>query len=189
MATTKFYLDTRRAAEAAHALRVSICHRTKTAAFPLGIKLAKNQWDPEAKVIINHPHGKYWNNFIARRKVEIDTLILKLEDDDPHRLAAMTAVEIRDYIVSVLTPVSEAPKERKAEQTQENPNSVANFFVRYKDYKGLAKRTAEMYDVTWRRIEAWLGKDEAAALQFSDINMTWIEDFDQFLANTAPSPI
>lgn len=75
MATTKFYLDTRRAKEATHALRISICHHTKTAAFPLGIKLAKNQRDPDGKVIINHPEAKYWNNFIAKRKVEVDTLV------------------------------------------------------------------------------------------------------------------
>lgn len=46
-----------------------------------------------------------------------------------------------------------------------------------------------MYDVTWRRIEAWLGEEDAAKLVFSDINMTWIEDFDNFLAKTAPPPM
>lgn len=45
-----------------------------------------------------------------------------------------------------------------------------------------------MYRVTWRRIEAWLGSEEAAHLHFSDINMAWIEDFDKFLAVDAPKP-
>ena len=146
MATTKFYLDTRRATEATHALRISICQHTKTAAYPLGIKLAKNQWDSEAKVIINHPEAKYWNNYIAKRKVEVDTLILKLEDTDPKKLASMSAVEIRDYVVAALAPADEKPKDRKP---KEDPNTFLKWFDRFLERKkgrtnGIWKTQARM---------------------------------------------
>ena len=45
MASTKLYLDTRRASEGGYSLRINICQHTKTAAFNLGVKLAKNQWN------------------------------------------------------------------------------------------------------------------------------------------------
>ncbi len=100
MATTKFYLDCRRASEKTHNLRINICQHTKTAAYPLGIKLERHQWEPKTLSIINHPEAKFWNNYINKRKVEIDTLILKLEDEDAQKLAAMSATEIRDYLVT-----------------------------------------------------------------------------------------
>lgn len=168
MATTKFYLDTRRASEATHALRISICQHTKTAAYPLGIKLAKNQWDPEAKVIVNHPEAKYWNNFIAKRKVEVDTLILKLEDSDPKTLAAMTAVEIRDYIAAALTP-AEQPKPDK--KPKEDPNTFLKWFDRFMERK--KGRTNGIYDATRKRLVAWYKGEEALAkVKFEDIKVS-----------------
>ena len=132
MATTKFYLDTRRASEVTHALRINICQKTKTAAFPLGIKLAKNQWNAQSNMIINHPEAKYWNNYINKRKIEIDTLLLKLEDADASRLASMTAVEIRDYVVAALAPADAQPKEKKP---KEDPNTFLKWFDRFLERK------------------------------------------------------
>lgn len=180
MATTKFYLDTRRATEATHALRISICHHTKTAAFPLGVKLAKNQWDPDAKVIINHKEAKYWNNFIAKRKVEVDTLILKLEDSDPTKLATMTAVEIRDYVVAALTPADQPMPEKKP---KEDPNTFLKWFDRFMERK--KGRTHGIYDATRKRLVEWLKGEEALAkVKFEDIKVSWLEDFQDFLAET-----
>lgn len=180
MATTKFYLDIRRSSEASHALRLNICHRTKTAAYPLGIKLTKNQWDPVAKVIVNHPQAKYWNNFITRRKVEVDTLILKLEDTDPKKLAEMSAVEIRDYIVTLIPPISERTKEKEPE---EDPNTFLKWFDRFTNRKD--GRTKAIYEATRRRLVAWLGEDKLAAVKFEDIKIAWLEEFEDFLSKTA----
>lgn len=185
MATTKFYLDTRRAKEATHALRISICHHTKTVAFPLGVKLAKNQWDPDGKVIINHPEAKYWNNFIAKRKVEVDTLILKLEDNDPQKIASMSAVEIRDYIVAALIPADQPKPEKKP---KEDPNTFLKWFDRFMEHK--KGRTNGIYDATRKRLVDWLKSEEALAkVKFEDIKVSWLEDFQDFLAekNTANS--
>lgn len=181
MATTKFYLDTRRNSEMTHALRISICHRTKTAAYPVGVKLAKDQWDPVAKVIVNHPQAKYWNNFISRRKVEVDTLILKLEDSDPQKLAEMSAVEIRDYVTSLLSPVSEGSREKKI---KEDPNTFLKWYDRFMKRKD--GRTKEIYEATRRRLIAWLGSEEKLAeVKFEDIKIVWLEEFEDFLSLTA----
>lgn len=153
----------------------------KTAAYSLGVKLTKEQWDSENNLIINHPEAKYWNNFIAKRKVEIDTVILKLEDLDPQKLNAMSAVEIRDYVLHILTPdIVHVKTVRKA---KEDPNTFLKWFDRYMNRK--EGRTKGIYDATRRRLLAWLGEDRLSKVKFEDIKVTWLEEFEDFLSLTA----
>lgn len=180
MATTKFYLDTRRASEPTHSLRVNICHNTKTAAYPLGIKLTKEQWDAQSRMIINHPQAKYWNNFIYHRKVEIDTLILKLEEDKGRKLVSMTAVEIRDYVAAQLSPADGTPVEKKP---AEDPNTFLKWFDKFVGRK--KGRTKGIYEATRSRLVAWQeGEENLAKVKFEDIKISWLEDFQDFLSET-----
>ena len=109
MVRTKFYLDTRKAkvTNDVHPLRINISQARKTAALPLDIQLATTQWDVKAEKIINHPQAMLLNKMIAQKKVEVDGIILKLQDEGC--LATMSAVEIRDYVAKELTPAG-APK-------------------------------------------------------------------------------
>lgn len=184
MATVKFILDSRAVKKGASApLKVSIGHQRKTALLPLNINLTPDQWDANAEKVVKHPNRVSYNQIIARRRVEITDIINNLIGR-PGGIGDMTATDIKNAVRDILSP----KKPKKVEAPKENPNTIKKFFERYKQCKNLAERTAEMYDVTWRRIEAWLGEENAAKLVFSDINMTWIEDFDNFLAKTAPSP-
>lgn len=181
MATTKFYLDTRRSADNLYGLRINISQHTKTAAYPLGVKLSKEQWDPVNNVIINHPEGKYWNNFIVKRKVEIDTIILKLEDLDSQKLNSMSAVEIRDYVIHIISPdIAKAKTEKKP---KDDPNTFIKWYDRFMNRK--EGRTKGIYDATRRRLVAWLGEDKLAKVKFEDIKVTWLEEFEDFLSMTA----
>lgn len=184
MATVKFILDCRAVKVGAAApLKVSIGHQRRTALLPLNINLTPDQWDANGEKVLKHPNRASYNQIIARRRVEITDIINDLINR-PGGLGAMTATEIKNAVKEVLCP----KKVEKVEPKKEDPNTVAKFFTRYIENKGLRERTAEMYRVTWRRIEAWLGSEEAAHLHFSDINMAWIEDFDKFLAVDAPKP-
>lgn len=180
MASTKFYLDTRRSSGASYSLRINICQHTKTAAFSLGVKLSKNQWNTQTNTIVNHPEAKYLNNFITKRKVEIDTLILKLQDDDASRLAAMSAVEIRDYVVAKLTPADQPKPEKKP---KEDPNTFIKWFDRFTSRKD--GRTKQIYEATRRRLQVWLGDAKLAKVKFEDLKVAWLEDFEDFLAMTS----
>lgn len=180
MVTTKFYLDTRRKNEATHLLRINICHRQKTAAYSLGLKLQKNQWNPIEKAVINHPEAKYWTNFINRRKIEIDTLIMKLEDLDAKKLTLMTAVEIRDYVTRELTP-EEALK--PVQKPKEDPNTFLKWFDKFTNRK--KGRTKGLYEATRSRLVAWCkGEENLASFKFEDIKISWLEDFEDFLSET-----
>lgn len=156
----KFILDCRAVKEGAAApLKVSIGHQRKTALLPLNINLTPDQWDAGAEKVVKHPNRVSYNQIIARRRVEIIDIINDLTNR-PGGIGQMTATELKNTVRDTI-----APRPAKEETApKDNPNSVANYFVRYKENKGLAERTAEMYDVTWRRIEAWLGKEAAAAL-------------------------
>lgn len=181
MATTKFYLDTRRSADNMYALRINISQHTKTAAYSLGVKLSKEQWDPVNNVIINHPEGKYWNNFIAKRKVEIDTIILKLEDLDSQKLNSMSAVEIRDYVIHIISP--DIAQTKAVKKPKDDPNTFINWFDRFMNRK--EGRTKEIYYATRRRLVAWIGEDKLAKVKFEDIKVAWLEEFEDFLSMTA----
>lgn len=183
MATLKFILDCRAVKEGAAApLKVSIGHQRKTALLPLNINLSPDNWDAEAEKVVKHPNRVSYNQIIARRRVEITDIINELMSR-PGGIGSMTATELKNTVRDILTPAP-APKNNK----KDNPNSVKKFFERYKANKSLRERTAELYDVTWRRIEAWKGEEAAELLSFEDINITWIEDFDKFMAKTSPSP-
>ena len=74
-----------------------------------------------------------YNKYIAARKIEVDTIILKLADEG--KLGDMTAVQIRDYIQSVLNP-----KEDKAAKVVEDQNTVAKVFERFIAHKKNPRR-------------------------------------------------
>lgn len=181
MATTKFYLDTRRSADKTYSLRINICQDRKTAAYSLGIKLTYDQWDSENNTIIKHPEAKYLNNLIAKRKVEIDTIILKLEDLDPKKLNAMSAVEIRDYVLHILSP--DTIKVKPERKQKDDPNTFLKWFDHFTKRK--EGRTKEIYEATRRRLIAWLGEENLSKVKFEDIKLAWLEEFEDFLSLTA----
>lgn len=180
MVRTKFYLDTRKArvTNDVNPLRINISQARKTAAFPLDIQLSTRQWDPKAEKVQNHPQAMLLNKIIAQKKVEVDGIILKLQDDGS--LATMSAVEIRDYVVAALAPADQPPKEKKP---KEDPNTFLKWFDRFMERK--KGRTNGIYDATRKRLVAWYKGEEALAkVKFEDIKVSWLEDFQDFLAET-----
>lgn len=154
-------------------LRINISYKRQTASYPLGIALTENQWKGEK--IVNHSEEMFLNAFIAKRKVEVDMLILKLKDED--KLTEMTAYDIRDYVVNALTP-----KEEKAEKPKEDPNTFLKWFDRFTERK--QGRTKAIYEATRSRLVAWLGEKELAKVKFEDIKISWLEGFEDFMART-----
>lgn len=181
MVTTKFYLDTRKVLKGGQgfSLRINITQNRKIASYPLGITLTEKQWNAQTEKVVGHPEAMMYNKFIASRKVEVDTIILKLADEG--KLGDMTAVQIRDYIQSVLNP-----KEEKAPKVVEEQNTVAKVFDRFIAHKK-NPRTKEIYRTTYNRIKAHLSEEVFKSLKFEDIDLEWLMDFDEFMALTAPS--
>lgn len=185
MATAKLYLDTRRAGknnDKPVQLRISINHRKSTGYISLNIPLLPSQWDKATEKVIDHPQKQMLNAKIAKIFGDVSSVLFALSQSENIEEWSNSELCQRIKVELGVEPSRQEPKKPK-----ENPNTVGKYFIRYKENKGLRPRTAEMYDVTWRRIEAWLGKEAAEKLEFTDINFTWIEDFDKFLSTTAPS--
>lgn len=176
MVTTKFYLDTRKVLKGREtfALRLNITRNRKIASYPVGIFLKKKEWNPKTERIINHPESMMYNKVLASKKIEVDTVILRLRDEGI--LSQMTAIQIRDRVAAELNP-----KEDKEDKT-----TVYQVFKRFMEHKH-NERTKALYQNTLNRMTAWLKEDGIKKLRFEDIDKEWLMEFDEFLAITSPS--
>ena len=81
MARTKLYLDTRAVKSGNPApLKVAINKKSETALISLNVLLLPSQWDKRAGKVVNHPNRLFLNNYITRRMLDIDTMVLKLTE-------------------------------------------------------------------------------------------------------------
>ncbi|MCH5319576.1 MAG: site-specific integrase [Paramuribaculum sp.] len=179
MVTSNLYFDNRRKNEKSHSLRINISKDRKTASFPLGIQLTEEQWDKENEKVINHSEAKFWNNFISRRKVEIETLILKLEDDPTIGLSQMTAKDVRDFLVLKICP--EKANNSVTTKSKKEENTFLIWYDRATERK--KNRTKDIFLATRRRLVEWIGEEKLSKVKFEDIKISWLEDFNDFLLN------
>ncbi|MBQ3689699.1 MAG: site-specific integrase [Bacteroidales bacterium] len=165
---TKFYLDCRNSEVGT--LKVAITNKTLTRHIPLDVHITKEQWDGKAEKIINHKNKAFLNTYITRRKLDIDTAILKLSETVNLRNKDIN--EIKSLVVAAISPEPETP-----------PN---NFVARFKHFAGTHKEhTAAVYMHTLKRMTDYY--PDLETLTFEDINKDWLVAFESYLAKTMPS--
>ncbi len=92
----------------------------------------------------------------------------------------MTASEL----CRVIKEEMEEPGERKPVKPKDDPNTFLKWYDRFTERK--TGRTKAIYEATRRRLVAWLKSEEALAkVKFEDIKVVWLEDFEDFLSQTA----
>ena len=173
MARIKLYLDTRAVKDGRPApLKIAINNKSKTALISLGVRLLPSQWDRESGKVVNHPNRLFLNNFLARRVLDIDTMILKLSESG--ELAGMSASDIKSRILHQLSPEGqEDGKERL----------FARRFLRFAESK--KEGTRLVYMNTYRRMSQFCA--DLDKLTFEDITKEWLVAYDTFLSGNAPS--
>lgn len=105
MATTKFYLDTRKSGGDKNkpvSLKIAINHRSGTGFIVLNIQLLPYQWDKSECKVIAHPQKDLLNR-IAQTKIGAVNSIL-LEKSALGRTDATTATELCREIKARLEP-------------------------------------------------------------------------------------
>lgn len=103
MARAKLYLDTRAAKDGKPApLKVAINNKSKTALISLDIHLLPSQWDAKSCKVVNHPNRLFLNNFLTRRLLDIETMVLRLAENG--ELGRMSALDIKQHILRQLSP-------------------------------------------------------------------------------------
>lgn len=169
MATTKLYLDTRNTVKGEPApIKVCIQQHRTTALIPTDIKVTAEQFDRRAERIVGHPQQERLNAAIQRKKLDVTMAIIRL--DESGQIEGMTAQKIK-----------------KAITKKEEPPAKPSFAERIREYAGKKekRRTRDIYLATYARVKAF-DPQGYSRLTFEDITREWLEDFDKFLAITAP---
>lgn len=176
MTTVKIILDKRAAKDGKAApLKISICHDRQTSLISLNVYVHPHQWDATAQKVVNHPNQLQLNAFIGGRKVDVEKVLISLLDDEI--ISGMRAKDIKDYILAKI-----APKSEKEEKPKEDPNTFLKWFDRFTERK--QGRTKAIYEATRSRLVAWLGEKALAKVKFEDIKISWLEEFEDFMAKT-----
>lgn len=171
MITTRFYLDCRAVGSGQAApLRLVVTNKSVRAYIPLSVSLLPEQWDAYRQMVVTHPRKVELNNLIQSQKVAVDAIIFRLSQAG--ELSGLSASKIKERIVGELYP-SECV----------NKATPYSCFVAFMETK--SGRTRQLYQVTLGRLLAFC--PGFAKLSFEDITVRWLEKFDKFMSETAPS--
>lgn len=169
MATTKLYLDTRSKSKTGkYPLKIAIHKNGRTALLSLGVSLSQSEWDKKTEQVVSHKERRFLNNFITRKKLEIDTIMLQLSENQS--TYNMTAQQIKENVVFKLSG------EREKETT------FSEYYEKCMNSK--SESTKRIYEYTYGRIKAFTG-DDFTRLKFQDITKSWLTMFENFLSQTS----
>lgn len=147
---TRLYLDCRHLnVEGKAPLKLGISRAGETAYIPLGITLLPAQWNARTRRLESLPPSRFpqramLENYISRRRTELEAQLYELELSG--RLHQLSAVQIRDLLLSSLHPDERAPAMlletfRELVETKKHPETRAK------------------YECTMQKVSAWLGQD------------------------------
>lgn len=172
MATTKFYLDTRRHIQGKPCqIRLSLCLRGKTSFFTTGISVMPEQWDKITCTIVRHPQKLYLNAKLAKLKSDWDIAIMQLAEAGEAKKAKSPS-ELKKMILLHLDP----------ESVPQKKNSFQSRFLEFAQSRN-APRTRERYIDTLKKIQAF----DNTELTFEEVDKKWLMRFEKFLEQTSPS--
>lgn len=110
MISTKFYFDRRAVKDGQSApLKIRITMNRKQAYINLDVKLLPDRWNEDSDKIVNHPNKVFLNSFISRRKLDVDTEILKQVENGT---ISDNVVELKNSLVGFLQGDNEEKREK-----------------------------------------------------------------------------
>ena len=172
MATTKLYLDTRKASDMMPMLKVVISHNRKSAYLPLGIKVPLSKWDPVRQSVMGSTF-RGLQRVIMQKKNEIDDALYSILEKGISK--STTAIQLRDKILKIVEP---------DQCSTDDKNSFMSVFRRFISTRPTSG-TQSVYTQTYKKI--CLFDDHADDLSFDDIDLSWLKSFDAFLSQTIKS--
>ena len=165
MATTKFYLDTRKG-EAPFPMKVRLTHAGQTVFILLNVKLNPEQWVGEK--VVKHPMAQMMTNQLVARKSEIDCLLFDWE-----RSGKIRGKSAKDVKKMLEVEISGEP---------EVSVSFGEVYKKYMNRK--AGNTFKSYENTYKALAGYCDIDHVS---FEQMTPRWLEDFDAYLINKGNS--
>lgn len=180
---TRFFLDTRAGKTGKGIpIKIAMTHRRKLAFINTNVKVdTVEQWDGNRSRVIKHPMEKILNCRLQTIKAQVDESLYRIEYLKLVNLDDITAVKA--FIDEELDPT----KKEKRMKREELKASKKLFLARFDIFVARhTESTQKIYSNTRSRLVQWLGP-KLNKLSFEDINLAWLEDFDDFLKPYAPS--
>lgn len=173
MATLRPQLDTIRCnSRGLYVVRLVLRHNSSVSSITLrGIELKKDQWDDRKCAVVRTPQKDFYNKYISEMFFAYQQALFDAPKQGV-RIVDMTAAELRQYLINVVTP----PEENKC-----SFKSVFDTFVK----SHTNKRTRAIYRATWNKIAAY--DKNAESLTFEKMNKAWLGCFMAWMAETSPS--
>lgn len=176
MITTRLYLDCRRSKPGRPApLKLTINKDQVRTFLNLGIDIPPEFWDAKNQVAVKD--YSHLNLLISQQHTFIKTLLFQWNMSG--EIHSLSSTQIKDML---------ATKLYGEKMVAPDDSLQDSFYVRFHNFKDRHKgRTKEIYAHTAKRITAYLGENGFKNLDFEDITVKWLRDFDLFLAKTSPS--
>lgn len=171
MISTRFYLDCRRIVAGQEApLYVVLTRRGIRAMVNIGVTVLPSHWDGVRQLIVGHPRRKQLNMLITERKLDIDSLVYRLERSG--EFAGLKAGDVKRRVEAELFP---------------GRVQRLTFISRFDDFCRLkGDGTRRLYMFTRKRLEGFMGS-RLERLTFEEMDVAWMKRFDEFLAESSPS--
>lgn len=176
MARASLYLDMRAVKPGQPGpLKIKYYHRGTTIMIPTAIRLLPEQWMGDT--IINHQRARQWNSMLRLRMADVTSEILELEVTG--RLSSLTPAQLKKHLVTSIG--------HETEKKEENA-----FLPIYMEYMGRFDNagTISIWRNTLNRLKAFCDASgyNLNKLTFDMMTAEWMEEFDAFMARTAPKP-
>lgn len=178
MAKIKVYFDarfTRGDKKKEAPLKLAVTHLSRTAYINLNISILPTQWDGEK--VTEHPQRRMYNEVIRKRSIELESALLKVSEKV--NINTLSANELRDALLVQINP--------ELGKSKEDDRTVSAWFDKFISHK--EGRTKGLYEATKKRLEKFCEskKEKFSKVKFEDINKEWLQEFDDFMAQTSPS--
>lgn len=174
MAKTSLFHDTRAVEPGSDApLKIRIYHNGKYISLPTSIKIKADQW--LNNTIINHPRAKQWNSFLSLRMADITSELLQMEVTGI--LGSMTHEQVKNRLMICIGHTS-----------TETVTFMDVFNEKLSTFDNAG--TISIWNNTLNRLTAFCHEKgyDLNSLRFQDMTAEWMQEFDTFLAKTAPKP-
>lgn len=171
MATLSFYLDRRSVKkDGTSPVKVLVNVRQNNFMISTGIDLLPTQWNNDKRIVVKHPRKAFLNTYLTEMLVKGEELLMT---EQKKKGAALSKIQVKELISSLFC------------SCKEQEGKVVGLFKQMINDKNKRKRTQEIYAVTLRKIEKYLGKD-VNSLTFEDIDLKWLKKFDEWLTTDCP---
>lgn len=172
MISTRYYLDCRDVKEGHPAtLKIVITKNRVRAFIPTSVRLFSEKWNANEQKARGEEYLSL-NVKLGQRMANLRTFLFDLETKG--ELAELSASEIKDIVIK-----------RLYERDKPKDNSFLARFNAYKESRNAVK-TKSVYQHTLNLITSFM-KGKIEKLRFEDIDVRWLREFDEYIAETSPS--